>query len=57
MHNKIALLAKSRLKSVEVLIYKSLIHWNISHDEFVPVNHLMKEFDDTKEEIKNSNDK
>ena len=30
---------------------------NISHDEFVLINNVMKEFYDMREEIKNSNDK
>ena len=33
-HNKIVLLAKSKLNSVEVLISKDLIDSVISHDEF-----------------------
>ena len=56
-HDKIVLLAKSKLNSIEVLISKTLIDSNISHDEFVLINNLLKEYDDMKEEIKNSNDK
>ena len=51
------LLAKSKLKSIEVLIFKALIESNISHDEFVLKNHVLKEFYDIKKEIKNSNKK
>ena len=51
------LLAKSKLNSIDVLISKTLIDSNISHDEFVLLNNLLKEFHDTKEEIKNSNNK
>ena len=43
--------------SIEVLISKALIDSNISHDEFVLTNNLLKEFYDMNEEIKNSNDK
>ena len=56
-HNKVLSLAKSKLKSIEVLISKALIYSNISHNEFVLINNVLKEFDDTKEEIKNSSDK
>ena len=56
-HDKIVLLAKSKLNSMEVLISKSLIDSNISHDEFVLINNVLKEFYDMKEEIKNSNNK
>ena len=48
------MLAKSRLNSIEVLIYKAWIDSNISHDEFVLINNVMKEFYDMKDEIKNS---
>ena len=46
------LLAKSKLNSIEVLISKALINSDISHDEFILINHVLKEFDDLREEIK-----
>ena len=46
-----------KLYSVEVLISKDLIDSNISNDYFILVNNVPKEFDNTKEDIKNSNDK
>ena len=49
------MLAKSKLNSIEVLISKALIDSNISHDECVLINNVLKEFYDTKEELKNSN--
>ena len=45
-HDKIVLLAKSKLNIIEVLISKVLINSVISHDEF-----LLKEYDEMKEEI------
>ena len=51
-HNNILLLAKSKLNSIEVAIDS-----NISHDKFVLLNNVLKEFCDMKKEIKNSNDK
>ena len=53
-NDKIVLLAKSKLNSTEVLISNVLIDSNISHDEFVLTNNVLKEFYDMKEEIKNS---
>ena len=50
-HDKIVLLAKSKL-SIEVLISKALIDSNISHDEFVLINNVLKENDDMKEKRK-----
>ena len=37
-----------------MLIFKALIDSNISHDEFVLINNVLKEFDDIRQEIKNS---
>ena len=53
--DKIVLLAKCKFNSIEVLISKVLTDSNISHDEFVLVNNVLKEFYDMKEEIKSSN--
>ena len=47
------LLTKFNLNSIEFLISKALIDLNISHDKFVLINNLLKEYDDMKEEIKN----
>ena len=54
-YDKIVLLAKSKLNSIEVLISKALIDSNISHEEFVLINNVLKEYDELKEEIKNLN--
>ena len=51
------LLAKYKLNSTEVLISKDLVNSSISHDEFILINNVLKEFDDMKEEIKHPNDK
>ena len=45
------MLVKSKLSSIEVLISKALIDSNISHDEFILINNVIKEFYDIKEEI------
>ena len=51
------MLAIYKSNSIEVLITKALIDSNNSHDEFILINNILKEFDDMKREIKNSNDK
>ena len=51
-YDKIVLLAKSKLNSI-VLIFKPLIDSNISHDEFVLINNVLKGYDEMKREIKN----
>ena len=52
-HGKIVLLAKSKLNSIKVLIFKALIDSVISHYEFVLINYVLKEYHKMKEEIKN----
>ena len=54
--NEIVLLAKSILNSIEVLISKALIDSNVSHDEFVLRDVVLKTFYEVKKEIRNSND-
>ena len=56
-HDKIIPLAKSKLNSIEVLISNTLIDSNISNDEFILTNNVLKEVYDMEEKIKNSNDK
>ena len=50
---KIVLLEKEKLNTIEVLIYKALIDSYISHDKFVSVNNVLKEYNEMKKQIKN----
>ena len=52
-HDKIILLAKSKLNSIEILISNALIDSNIIYDEFVLINNMLNKYDKMKEEIKN----
>ena len=52
-HDKRILSAKSKLDSIEVLVSKALIDSNNSHDEFVLINNVLKEYEKMKEKIKN----
>ena len=45
----IVLLVKPELNSIEVLISKALIDSNISYDEFVLINNVLKEYGEIKE--------
>ena len=47
------MLAKSKLNSIEVLISRDLIDSNISHNKFVLINNVLKEYDNMKEKMKN----
>ena len=51
--DKIVLLGKDKLNTIEVLISKALIDSHTSHEEFVSVNNVLKEYYEMKEEIKN----
>ena len=46
-------MAKTKLNSIEVPISEALINSYISHDEFVSVKNVLKQYDDMKEKIKN----
>ena len=52
-YDKIVLLGKDKLNIIEVLISKALIDSYISHNEFVSVNNVLREYNEMKNEIKN----
>ena len=52
-YDKVVLLGKDKLNTIEVLISKALIDSYISHDEFVSINSVLREYYEMKEEIKN----
>ena len=54
-HEKIVLLTKTKLNSTEGVISKALIDSNITHDEFVLIDNMLKEYDEMKEETKTFN--
>ena len=47
-HDKVVLFSKSKLNNIEVLISKTLINSNISHDVFVLANNVFKDYDKIK---------
>ena len=52
-HNKIVLLGKDKLSTIEVLVSKALVDSYIIYDEFGSVNNVLREYNKIKEEIKN----
>ena len=44
--------AETKINIIGILISKALIDSTISHDEFILVNNVLKEYGDMKEEIK-----
>ena len=53
-YDKIVLLGKDKLNTIKFLISKSLIDSYISHDEFVSINNVLREYNDMNKEIKKS---
>ena len=53
MHDKIVLMGKDKLNTIEVLIFKSLIDSYISHDKFISVNIILREYNEIKNKMKN----
>ena len=51
-NNKIVLIGKDKLNTIDVLISKSLMNLYISHDEFVAVNNVLRKYNEMKEEKK-----
>ena len=47
------LLGKDQLNTIQVLIFKALIDSCISHDKFVSINNVLREYYEMEEEIKN----
>ena len=51
-HDKLVLLRKDKLNTIDVVISKALIDSYIGHGEFVSVNNVLREHYKMKEEIK-----
>ena len=45
-HDKIVLLGKDKINTFEIIIFKSLINSYVSHNEFVLVNNVLREFNE-----------
>ena len=52
-HDKIVLLAKCKLNSIEISNSKALIDSNISHDGFTLINNVLEEYGNLNKKIKN----
>ena len=53
-HNKILILAKSKLNSIETLTSQALIDLNISHEEFKTIVNEKEKYDQMKKNIRNT---
>ena len=54
MHDEIVLLGKVKINTIKILISKSIIDSYISHDEFISVDSVLREYNEMKQEIKTS---
>ena len=51
-HNKIVMLAKSKLNGIETLISQALIYLEISHEEFKTIVNEKEKYEKIKEDIR-----
>ena len=56
-HEKILMLAKSKLNSIKALISHALIDMEISHEQFVPILKEKKKYEKMKENVRSENEK
>ena len=56
-HDKILMLAKSKLNSIETLVSQALIDMEISHEEFVPIFKDKDKYEKMKERVRNLSEK
>ena len=56
-HDKILMLAKSKLNSIEALVSKALTHKEISHEEFITILKEKNKYEKVKENVRNLSEK
>ena len=56
-HNKILMLAKSKLNSIETLISQALIDMEISHEEFITILKEKDKYEKMKDNLRSENEK
>ena len=56
-HDKIVMLAKSKLNSIETLVLQALIDMEISHEEFITLMNEKDKYEKTKDNLRSKNEK
>ena len=56
-HDKILMLAKSKLNSIETLISQALIDMEISHEEFITILNEKDKYEKMKDNLRSENEK
>ena len=57
MHDKILMLAKSKLNSIKTLMSQALIDMEISHEEFIAIFKEKDKYEKLKESVRSENKK
>ena len=55
MHDKILVLARSKLNSIEALIFQALIDMDINHEEFITILKEKVRYDRMKDNLRDKN--
>ena len=56
MHDKILMLAKSKLNSIETLISQALIDMEISHEEYITILKEKDKYERTKDNLRSDDE-
>ena len=56
-HNKIVILTKSKLNSIDTLTSQTLVYLDISHEEFKTIANEKEKYDQIKESLRNTKSK
>ena len=56
-HDKVLMLAKSKLNSIETLIFQALIDMEISHEEYITILKEKDKYEKMKGNLKSENEK
>ena len=56
-HDKILMLTKTKLNSIETLISKAIIDMEISHKEFIAILNEKNKYEKIKENVRNASEK
>ena len=56
-HDKILVLVKSKLNSIEILIFQALIDMEIGHEDFITISKEKYKYEKMKDNLKSENEK
>ena len=56
-HDKVPILAKGKLNSIEILVSQALIEMEVSHEKFITILNQRHKYEKMKENLRNVNEK